>query len=371
MGGFSGMTTVAEWKAFLDGLYPPAWAEPWDNVGLQVGDPVSSVSRILFALDPTIEVVREAVSEQAQLVVTHHPLLFEPLSSVDASHPVSAVVTEAIRSEVAMISCHTNADVASPGVSDALCWQLGLSVEGPLQATRAGASSKLATFVPVEATHQVLEAMSRAGAGIVGEYDVCSFRSPGTGTFRPSAQANPAKGKRRTINEVDEERLEMIVPAERVGEVVAAVRQAHPYEEPAIDVVALEVASREVGLGRVALPSESTTVEGLLEMCRERLGGAPRLVGDPAATVARVAVCGGSGASLVPAASSHGCEALITGDVKHHQARDALAAGLSVIDAGHHATEWPWVPHVAELVSRAGGDIVVSAVPTDPFGSRA
>lgn len=371
MGGFPGMTTVAEWNAFLDGLYPPAWAEPWDNVGLQVGDPATSVSRILFALDPTLDVVREAVSEHAQLVVVHHPLLFEPLSSVDASDPVSAVVTEAVRSEVAMVSCHTNADVASPGVSDALAWHLGLSVEGPLQATGAGALSKVVTFVPAGSTHQLLEAMARAGAGVIGEYDVCSFRSPGTATFRPPVQADPVKGRRRTVNEVEEERLEMIVSGERAAEVVAAARQAHPYEEPAIDVVALEVAAAEVGMGRLALPSESTTVGGLLEMCRERLGGAPRLVGDPAQSASRVAVCGGSGASLASAALSHGCDVLITGDVKHHQALDALAAGLPVIDAGHHATEWPWVPHVAELVSRGGGDIVVSAVSTDPFGSRA
>jgi hypothetical protein len=213
--------------------------------------------------------------------------------------------------------------------------------------------------------------MSRAGAGAIGEYDVCSFRSPGIGTFRPSAQANPSKGKRQRVNEVDEERLEMVVPNERLGAVIAAVREAHPYEEPAIDVLALEAVSRDVGLGRVAIPESTTTVGDLVEMCRKRLDSAPRLVGDPDLRVSRVALCGGSGASLIPAALARGCGVLITGDVKHHQALDALAAGLAVIDAGHYATEWPWVPHVAELASRAGADILVSAVPTDPFRAPA
>lgn len=362
------MSTVAEWTRFLDGLYPPEWAESWDNVGLQVGDPNSKVSRILFALDPTLAVVEEAQAERAQLVVTHHPLLFEPLRSIDVSDPVSAVAAKAIASGVSLVACHTNADVASPGVSDVLAWQLGLSVEEPIVATHAGGSSKIVTFVPAESAHQLLEAMARTGAGAIGQYDVCSFRSPGTGTFRPSGSTKPTKGKRKTVSEVEEERLEMIAPREKVPVIVAAVREAHPYEEPSIDVVALEGTSPQIGLGRVATPAQETTVAAFLESCGRRLGGTPRVVGDPATRVSRVAVCGGSGASLASAALSHGCQVLITGDLKHHQALDALASGICVIDAGHHATEWPWVPHVAELVARAGGDVVVSAVETNPFG---
>lgn len=371
MGVFSRMGTVGEWQTFLEGLFPSSWAEPWDNPGLQVGDPGAQVSRVLFALDPTLAVIEEAKAERAQLVVTHHPLVFEPLRSVDVSEPVSAVVAEAISSGVAVLACHTNADVASPGVSDALAWQLGLSVEGPVMATRAGGLNKVVTFVPADAAHHLLEAMTRAGAGVIGEYDVCSFRSVGIGTFRPSASARPTKGKRKKVNEVEEERLEMIAPREKVAAVVAALREAHPYEEPAIDVVALEGVAPDIGLGRMATPANETTVGDLLQVCGERLGGSPRAVGDPTTRVSRIAVCGGSGASLAPAALSRGAQVLITGDLKHHQALDAVASGLCVIDAGHHATEWPWVLQVADSVAQAGGDVLVSAVETDPFGAPA
>lgn len=363
------MVMVGEWLAHLDELYPPSWAETWDNPGLQVGDRSSQVTEVLVALDPTVEVIREAADKGAQLLVTHHPLVLEPLVSLDVSRPTESAIAEALSVGVAVIACHTNADVASPGVSDALAWSLGISVEGPLSVATFGGKVKLTTFVPPESSHHVLEALAKAGAGTIGEYDVCSFRVLGTATFRPSGRATPSKGKKRVVNEVEEERLEMIVPRERLQGAMSALIDVHPYEEPAIDVAALEDVDGELGLGRVGELTEETTSSGLLALCRERLGGAPRMVGSSERAVSRVAVCGGSGASLVPEAVKAAVDAFVTGDVRHHAALDALATGMLVIDAGHHASEWPWVPHLAARLSEfdAGSEVSVSEVRTDPF----
>lgn len=365
-----GSPTAADWIAALDELFPPSWAEAWDNVGLQVGDRSSPAPRVLVALDPTTEVVREAVERGCGLIVTHHPLLFRPRSSLDLGDPVSRTTAEAIRAEVAIVACHTNADVAMPGVSDALAEALGIEVTGVLQGTGAGGRAKLVTFVPPESTAKVLDAVAAAGAGVIGEYTHCSFRVSGTGSFLPSEAAHPAIGRRGELNQVEEDRLEVVVPRERLGAVIEALLEAHPYDEVAYDAYAL-AGPTGLGLGRVGrLPAPITA--GDLALATEReLGARPRMAGAPQRPVELVAVCGGSGASLIPDALRAGVHAFVTGDVKHHDAQDAAAAGLVVIDAGHHATEWPFVPRLAERLAEAaatlGGDVIVSDVDTDPF----
>jgi len=368
------VTTVGDLIDLLDRRYPPSWAEPWDNPGLQVGDRTAKVGRVSVALDPTLETIREARERDAQLLITHHPLVFEPLSRVDVGEPVAAAVAEALAGGVSVFACHTNADVASPGVSDALADRLGMGERRePLQPT-AGARAKIVTFVPEEHAHPLLEAMSLAGAGSIGEYDVCSFRAAGTGTFRPSVAADPAKGKKQVVNEVEEVRFEMLVPRERVEAVVAALVDAHPYEEPAYEVIALEAAggSGGIGLGRIGELSSPIDAGVLAERCREALGADARMVGDPARTVRRLAVCGGSGVSLIGAAAAARADALVTGDVKHHQALEAEAAGIAVIDAGHHGTEWPWVEALATALAPPSGafEVAVATTDTDPFRSR-
>lgn len=366
------MTSVGDIIDLLDRRYLPSWAEAWDNPGLQVGDRGARLGCVLVALDPTLDTIREAREREAQLLITHHPLVFEPLSRVDVGEPTAAAVAEALAGGVTVFACHTNADVASPGVSDALADRLGLGEpREPLRATGAGAKVKIVTFVPEEHAHALLEAMSLAGAGAIGEYDVCSFRAAGTGTFRPSAVADPTTGTKQVVNEVDEVRFEMLVPSGRTEAVVSALIAAHPYEEPAYEVIALESAggAAGIGLGRIGELSSATDASGLAQRCREGLGADARLVGDPGRTVRRLAVCGGSGASLVGAAIAAGADALVTGDVKHHQALEAEAAGIAIIDAGHHGTEWPWVETLAAALSPPSGafEVAVAKTDTDPF----
>jgi dinuclear metal center YbgI/SA1388 family protein len=361
---------VGDWMKIVDGLFPPALAEEWDNVGLQVGDASWPAGRALVALDPSAGVVREAADLGCGLLVTHHPLLFRPMARLDTSEPVGAVVAEALSARVAMVACHTNADAARPGVTEALAERLGLRVTGVLRPGGANRDVKLVTFVPVEATGKVLEAVAMAGAGEIGEYTHCSFRVRGTGTFLPSKRANPTVGDRGALNEVEEDRLEVVLPRDRLAGAITSMITAHPYEEVAYDVYPL-VGAGDPGPGRLAEPDREVTVAELTERCRARLGPGVRTAGDLDRPAGTVALCGGAGAFLIPDALQAGADVLVTGDVKHHQALDAVAAGLSVIDAGHHGTEWPFVAALADVLGNAvpGSQVTVAEAQTDPFAA--
>jgi dinuclear metal center YbgI/SA1388 family protein len=367
------LPTVGDWLAVLDRLYPQTWAEDWDSTGLQAGDRSWQAAQVLVALDPTTEVIAEAQNRRCGLLVTHHPLLFRPLHQLDLADPVARTAAMAISSRVAVAASHTNADVARPGVSDALAEALGVEVTGVLHTTSAGEQVKLVTFVPPEATVKLIDAVSNAGGGVIGEYDHCSFRVRGTGTFFPSENAHPAVGERGRLNEVDEDRVEIIVPRELMETAVDALVGAHPYEEPAFDVYPL-ASTTGLGLGRIGDLADPLTAEDLAVRCRERLRSPVRLAGDPGKRIHRLALCGGSGASLIQDAVRAGVDAYVTGDLKHHQALEAAGSGLVVIDAGHHGTEWPFIPKLAARLSEAGahlsGEVMISDTKTDPFAVR-
>jgi dinuclear metal center YbgI/SA1388 family protein len=362
--------TVADWLGILDGLFPPGLAEAWDNVGLQVGDRSWEADRVMVALDPTPGVIGEAIGGGCGLLVTHHPLLFRPLDRLDLGEPVGRAIGEAVSARLAVFACHTNADAARPGVTDALAEALGLRVTGVLRPSHPEERVKLVTFVPPEATSKVLDAVALEGAGEIGEYTHCSFRVRGAGTFFPSDRAHPAVGERGELTEVHEDRVEVVLPSARLSPVVQALRTAHPYEEVAYDVYPL-VGGVGLGPGRLAEPAGEITASALAERCRERLGGAVRTAGPLDRPVTRVALCGGAGASLIPDAMAVESDVMVTGDVKHHQALDAAAAGLTVIDAGHHGTEWPFVRALAGVLSASmpGATVSVSETPTDPFAA--
>lgn len=361
---------VEDWTALLDRRYPQSWAEPWDRVGLQAGDRSWPAGRVLVALDPTSEVVDEAAERDCGLLVTHHPLVFRSLERMDLADPAAATVARALLARVAVFACHTNADVATPGVSDALAEALDIRVSGVLSPTAAAPRVKLVTFCPPDATAKVLDAIARAGGGVIGEYTHCSFRVRGTGTFLPSERARPVVGERGALNEVEEDRLEVVVPGDRMAHAVEALIDAHPYEEVAYDLYPLTGPGGS-GLGRLGT-LEPVTAGALAARCRQRLGSEVRLIGDAGAEVRSVAVSGGSGGSLVREVTSAGVDVYITGDVKHHQALEALAGGVTVIDAGHHGTEWPFVPVLARALGDGGpsGDVLISDVDTDPFRPR-
>ena len=351
----------------LDGLYPPSWAQDWDAVGLVCGDPDALVRRVLLAVDPVGPVVTEAVDGGFDLLLTHHPLYLRGTTTVAATTPKGRAVHRLLSAGCGLFVAHTNADVADPGVSDALAGLLDLSDLRPLQAV-ADPLDKLVAMVPTVGVDRLLDALAAAGAGTVGRYERCAWTTAGTGTFRPLPGASPAVGEVGRVEQVEETRLEVVLPRTARRAVLAALRAAHPYEVPAHDLIELVPAPGPRGLGRVG---ELPAPVALGELTRRVAAVLPatawgvRATGDPDRLVRTVAVCGGSGDSLLGEAAV--ADAYLTADLRHHPASEA-PEGLALLDAAHWATEWPWLADVAARLSAATTVVtVVSTRVTDPW----
>ncbi len=371
---------LADVIAVLEAAYPPDLAAGWDAVGLVCGDPDDKVESVVVAVDPAPETVDETLAAGAQLLVTHHPLLLRGVHGVGADTPKGALVHRLVRGGAALFTAHTNADAARPGVSDALADALGLAVEGPLDAAPGVPLDKIVTFVPVgPALTVVHEALVAAGAGRVGDHDHRSFASAGTGQLRPRNGVPQAGGEVRRPERVAETRLEMVLPRARRAAVVAALRAAHPSDEPAFDVLELAALPSSRGLGRIgALPGPEP-----LHAFADRVAAAlpatawgVRAAGDPHRPVQRVAVCGGAGDSALDAATAAGVDAYVTADLRHHPASEHLLGGgtglgvPALVDVAHWASEWPWCAQAADVVRAAlGGSVEVHASTrrTDPW----
>jgi dinuclear metal center YbgI/SA1388 family protein len=357
----------------LEHAYPPGLAQDWDSVGLVCGDPSESVDSVMIAVDATAPVVAE-MPDRA-LLLAHHPLLLRGVDTVAASSPKGAILHRLIRSRSALFTAHTNADSASPGVSDALAETLGLIVEDVLSPVSDGIRlDKWVVYVPTAATESVRAALFDAGAGTIGDYSHCSWTVAGHGQFLPHDGASPAIGTVGAVEHVSEDRIEAIAPAWRRSAILAAMRGAHPYEEPAFDVYALEPLPSDVGIGRIcALPSPESLSAFVSRVTR----GLPatswgvRAAGDPDAEVSRVAVCGGAGDSLLDAVATAGVQAYVTADLRHHPADEHLrASDVALVDVAHWASEYPWCHQAEALLRTHFGDALevrVSPIRTDPW----
>ena len=381
---------LSEIVGLLDSWYDPRWAEPWDKVGLVCGDPAQEVRRILFAVDPVEAVVDEAVAYGADLVVVHHPLLLTPVSSVAATTAKGRVLHRLVQHRIALLTAHTNADVPVDGVNDSIARALGLEEARVLEPTDGGGIDKLVVFAPVDAAEQVRVAVTRAGAGAIGAYDSCTFTATGQGRFRPLVGADPAIGAVGELEVVEEVRIESVYPRALRRAVVEALRSAHPFEEPAFDLVELaDVPGGPVtgsgpestrGHGRVGeLAGPMTLREFAARVSRAfpTTAHGVRVAGDPERPVRRVAVAAGSGESLLERAHRSGADVFVTSDLKHHRASEFLEdGGPALVDIAHWAAEWSWLPIVAAKVHEAvagAGDTVethVSTTVTDPWTFR-
>src|SRR5215213_9195898 len=354
----------------LDAAYPRRLAQSWDSVGLVCGDPADTVT---VAVDATAAVVAEV--PHRGLLLAHHPLLLRGVDTVAASTAKGALVHQMIRTGRALFTAHTNADSASPGVSDALADVLGLTVEEVLAPVPVGADmDKWVVFVPASDADAVREAMFGAGAGHIGDYSHCSWSASGTGQFLPHEGASPTIGKVGSVERVAEDRVEMIAPSRLRGHVLAALRGAHPYEEPAFDIYSLAPVPRDVGLGRIGTLPRPEPLSAFVSRVHDALPGTSwgvRASGDSEATVSRVAVCGGAGDSLLDTVAGAGVQAYVTADLRHHPADEhRRASDVALVDVAHWASEFPWCTQVAELLRSHFGDslpVRVSAVRTDPW----
>ena len=346
------MPKVREIIKAVEMLAPPSLAEEWDNCGLQVGDPGAEVGRILVALTPLPEVFEEAEASGADFLLFHHPLIFRPLKSLDTATYPGDLLARAIRNGRAVYAAHTSYDAAPGGVSVALAEALELT--GPLEAiSQRGGLRKLVVFVPEECVDDVADALDDAGAGIIGDYRRCTFRTPGTGTFLPGDSSAPYVGDRGRLEKAPEVRLETVVPTHAVQRAVAAATEAHPYEEVALDIYPIAGHPEGCGYGRIGTLPQTITAEELREHVSESLGFPARLVADPTPgrRIGRVAVLGGSGGSFIPEVAGR-ADAYVTGDLDYHDALLAESLGLAAIDAGHAATELPSLEPLARRLSK-------------------
>jgi len=383
------MPSLAEVVALLESWFPPATADSWDAVGLVYGDPGAPVSKVMFAVDPVLPVAEEAAGWGADLLVVHHPLFLKPVHGFAATTPKGRTLATLAAAGCGLLTAHTNADQATGGVSEAMAHALGLADVAPLlPAGPAVPLDKLTVYVPATHADDVRAALAAAGAGRIGDYDSASFSSPGEGRFRPLEGASPAIGRVGDLEVVEEVRVECVLARGLRGRVVEAMLAAHPYEEPAYDVVELAPSAPAVtGTGRVGRVAP-TTLRGFADRVAAALPATAaglRVAGDPDRRVERVALCGGAGDFLLdrvaaglgrgPGDGADGAvDVYVTSDLRHHPASEFLEKdGPALVDVPHWAAEWTWLPVVERRLKSALGDTVdtrVSTTVTDPWTFR-
>ncbi len=365
--------TLGEVIGVLDAAYPPALAHDWDSVGLVCGDPGEPVTSVTISVDATESVLAEV--PDGGLLLAHHPLLLRGVDTVAASTAKGALIHRMIRAGQSLFTAHTNADSASPGVSDALADSLGLVVEDVLSRGPSGPDlDKWVVFVPVEHAGALRDSLFAAGAGQIGDYSCCSWSVRGTGQFLPLEGASPAIGQVGAVEQVAEDRVEVIAPAKLRGRVLAALRHAHPYQEPAFDVFALAPLPADVGIGRICSLPEPEPLSAFVSRVHGALPKTTwgvRAAGAADAMVSRVAVCGGAGDSLLGTVRGAGVQAYVTADLRHHPADEhCRVSDVALVDVAHWASEFPWCHQAAALLRGSFGEALpvrVSTVRTDPW----
>ncbi len=357
----------------LDAAYPPELAHDWDSVGLVCGDPDEPVTSVTIAVDATDAVAAEV--PDGGLLLAHHPLLLRGVDTVAASTAKGALLHRLIRTGRSLFTAHTNADSATPGVSDALADTLGLVVEEVLSPAPSGPDlDKWVVFVPADHAAALRDSLFAAGAGQIGDYSCCSWSVSGTGQFLPHEGATPTIGAVGTVEQVTEDRVEVIAPARLRARVLAALRAGHPYEEPAFDVFALAPLPADVGIGRICSLPEPESLSAFVARVSGTLPSTTwgvRAAGDADAVVSRVAVCGGAGDSLLGTVARANVQAYVTADLRHHPADEhGRVSDVALVDVAHWASEYPWCHQAAALLSgHFGSDLPVrvSSVRTDPW----
>jgi dinuclear metal center YbgI/SA1388 family protein len=360
---------VSDLVAAMGRLAPLRYAEPWDNVGLLVGDGAAALSGpVLLTVDLTEGVLAEARAAKCGAIVSYHPPLWEGVKRVTAETARGRVLLGAIRAGIAVYSPHTALDAVEGGVTDWLCEGLSGGGEGKIAGDTRAISPhiardemqevKLVTFVPERQLEALRNALASAGCGIIGNYRVCSFAIPGSGTFMGGEGSKPTVGRPGRLEVNQELRLEMVCSKAALPLALETLKRFHPYEEPAVDVYELlGQPERHVGPGRRVVLDQAATLAELAERLKRHLGIAVVNIARAAeidVPLTHVGVCPGSGAPLAGAARADGCQVFVTGEMKHHEMLDALNAGLSLILAGHTNTERGYLPRLA---ARLGNEL--------------
>ncbi len=332
------MMNLKDLCSYLDSAVPLSFQEGYDNSGLQVGFPEKEVSSALITLDVTEEVIDEAVSGKCDVIVSHHPLIFNGIKKITGRTFTERILYKAVKHDIAIYSSHTNLDVFSNGVSRKIAEKLKLhniKVLSPVKNSLV----KLVTYIPESHLEKVREAIFKAGAGVIGNYDQCGFTISGTGSFRGNENTKPFVGEKGKIHFEKEIRFETVLFSHLKEKVIKVLLEVHPYEEVAYDIYTLENNNVEIGLGCIGEFNDAMCEEDFLKLVSSVFDARgvryTKPIGKP---VRKVALCGGSGASLLNVAISSGADAFITADIKYHNFFDADDKIL-LVDTGHFESE--------------------------------
>lgn len=355
----------------FEGWVPPHLAVKDDRIGLQVGTLRKEVKKVMLALDITPEVAEEAVRQHVDLIIAHHAVIFRPLKTLRTDTPAGRLYEKLVKHDIAVYIAHTNWDIAPGGVNDVLADKLGLQETRVLAPVHIQALKKLVVFVPQPQHETVLQALGAAGAGWIGNYSHCTFNQAGTGTFKPQQGAQPFIGTPGSLEKVQEVRVETVLTEDNEQQVIDAMLEAHPYEEVAYDIYPLELKGQTFGLGRIGRLEKSVSLETFATHVKQSYGlPALRVVGNPQRTIRRVALMGGMGAKFMAEAVRERADVYITGDIDFHTAHDAFAAGIALIDPGHHVEHLvlqPMQARLADALAKTDSVVVLSKENTNPF----
>ncbi|WP_110111367.1 Nif3-like dinuclear metal center hexameric protein [Bacillus sp. CGMCC 1.16541] len=357
----------------FESFSPKHLAMEGDKIGLQIGTLNKTIRNVMVTLDVLEEVVDEAIERKVDLIIAHHPPIFRPMKNIVTDQPSGRIVEKCIKHDIAVYAAHTNLDIAEGGVNDLLAEALQLTKTKVLVPTGSVTLKKLVVFVPKSHANEVRQAMSRAGAGHIGKYSDCTFNSEGTGTFLPLEGTNPYIGEQGKVEQVEEVRIETIIPVDIQQKVIQAMQQAHPYEEVAYDVYPLDNQGESYGLGRIGQLEHEMTLREFAQHVKKCLDvDGVRVVGDLDDKVRKVAVLGGDGNKYITNAKFQGADTYVTGDLYFHVAHDAMMMGLNVVDPGHHVEKVmrQGVVRVLENIFKEKNfdcTIFASEVDTNPF----
>ena len=363
--------TLQDIVNLLESRYPSAWAVTGDRTGFEVGDPAQPVEAILVALEASPAVVAEASRRGAQLLLTHHPLLYRPVENVREDRPGGRLLAALVRARLAMVSCHTNLDIAPGGLNDYLAQKLELTGVEVLTPTTRDPWYKLVVFVPTGYEDRVRQALGDAGLGVIGRYSHCSFASSGQGMYRPLPGARPFRGEPEQLSRADESRLEILALESLLPLALARLKETHPYEEVAYDLYPVQHPGTPLGLGRIGGWTEPRPFAQVIVALKEIFGvETVEVWGHPPQEVQRLALCSGSGGDLLADALARGAQIYLTGEVRHHQVPPGLQEDFAVVAVGHFASEVvfmePWARQLRELFQEAGLGLDVMVAATQP-----
>lgn len=361
---------VADIVDIMDRIAPPILTDSWDNTGLQLGNIEKEVKKVLVSLDLDEVTLKKAKEVGADMIITHHPLIFKPLEKITSESYKGKIILDIIKEDMAVFSAHTNLDIVDGGVNDVFAELMGLEDVEVLKCTQKESLLKLVIYVPKDYSDRIRDVLGKSGAGWVGNYSHCTYNVNGFGTFMPHSGTNPFIGSENKLEIVEETRVETIVKESNLNFVLYEILKVHPYEEVAYDIYPLENQGVQYGYGRVGNIDE-TPVSNFLNKLKEKLEVKNlKVFGKIDGNVSRIAFCGGSGGDFIQDAYDKSADLYITGDIKYHEAQLANELNLLLIDAGHYNTEKIILPKIKKKLEQLTNneiEVIINSHSTAPF----